>query len=195
MVLNFVELLQRDVAATISERADKLRVIVREDNISDGDILIELLLLRRLALNKSITSALPAVDLGLHGLLNLINHGSLEAQSWGVALLKLAATLLVDPIVPELVCLGRNLKFNRIVTGRHCGQIPLKLRDLAALVEALQHQDEEQADERSSADSHAKEVVLLAHLSIGLLAGVLHEEVVRVVIAKRGGSTGIEVTR
>ena len=185
MVLNFVEFLQSDVAATISERADKFRVVVREDNISDSDILIELLLLRRLALKKSIASALPAIDLGLHGLLNLINHGSLETQSWGVALLKLAATLLVDPIVPELVCLGRNLKFNRVVTGRHSGQIPLKLRDLAALVEALQHQDEEQADERSSADSHAKEVVLLAHLSIGLLAGVLHEEVIRVVIAKR----------
>ena len=54
---------------------------------------------------------------------------ALEGESGGVALVLLTTALLVSAVVPLFIVAAGDLKFDRVVTSGHSGNIPLELLD------------------------------------------------------------------
>ena len=139
------------------------------------------------------TATLALSDLCLDGVLDLLNHYSLKTESWGESLFELATALLIGAVVPLLVSLCGDFEFNRVVTSSDSREVPFELLDLAALVEVLEDNNEEQTDQRSSCGCDNKMVVLGGLVCFVLNACVLHEKQVCRVCAFRIHSSPEEV--
>jgi len=98
-------------------------------------------------------------------------------------LLILATALLVIQSVPHVVGFGWDLELNRVITACNGGKVPLELSDFAAFVEVLEDQDEDHTDQGGSSNGQAHEVVLGGKLGLALDAGILNEEIIRLIVA------------
>ena len=105
----------------------------------------------------------------------------------------LAPALLVSAVVPLFVVAAGDLKLDRVVAGRHCGDIPLELLDLAALVKRLQVDHKEQTDKGSCCRCNDKMVKFGVLFLPVLLTRVLHEEQVCSVGAERARIANVDV--
>ena len=67
----------------------------------------------------------------------------LQAQRGRVALAKLPIVALILVVVPAIIVVGWNVKFNRVIGRCDRGYVPLEVHDLAILVKILKGDDEE----------------------------------------------------
>ena len=123
---------------------DQRAIIVREDNICNVNIILQLLC-RNCALSREMsqTGNFSLQNFFFHGLLNDLNHVFLQTPSWAHTLAIIAIVALVSVVIPVLVRVLRNGKLNSVVAGSDGREVPLELVNLAALVEVLEHHDED----------------------------------------------------
>ena len=184
MSLNAIKFLKSNLLTSVPERKDQISIVVREDDISNGHILVKLLRLSGAPLDVSIVFSLASFDFFLHCRLNLVHHGALERKSGCISLLPLTTALFVCAGVPDVVSGGWDFELNTVVTGSHSGQVPLELCDLTTLVQGLQNEHEQETDSRGSSTGEAHEIVLGGKLSLVLNASVLNKEIIRLVVAQ-----------
>lgn len=193
--LDTVEPLKGDVLSTFTEGLDQIAVVVGEDHVGDGHILVHLLRLRVLATIKvDITGCDATSDLILKDLLDLADHVSFQAQCWSVALFKFSTRALVDGLVPVSVGVCRNVELKSVVTGCHGRDIPLQLLNLASLEQLLEKQDKEETDQASGGRGDVKVFILGCLLSLRLDAGVLDKEEVGWVTTSLARRATVEIT-
>ena len=132
-----------------------------------------------LAEKLHLASSFSLLDLFFECLLDLVDHVPLQAQRRRVALASIPVVALILVVVPAIVVVGWNVKFNRVIGRCDRGDIPFEVHYLAVLVKILKRNDEEQTNKASRCSGQRKMIVLDCLFLCRLDTRVLHEEEVR----------------